>query len=126
MFTEFLYNLRDQGLVESVRGRGGGYVLPRPAKEITLREILSALGGLFLEEDFCTKFGGNEENCVRLGTTCTIHSLWGILQTLIDEVLTRTTLAQLMSGEAVLRMLEEKAALARSLGQSGQEGEADV
>ena len=37
--------LRRQGLVESRRGAHGGYTLSRPASEITMAEIVSALEG---------------------------------------------------------------------------------
>src|SRR4029078_10518597 len=37
--------LRRQGLVESRRGAHGGYTLSRPAGEITMAEIVSALEG---------------------------------------------------------------------------------
>jgi Rrf2 family protein len=114
--------LRDQGLVESVRGRGGGYVLPRPASQITLRQILVPMGGLIVEEDFCTKHSGSEDACVHVGTSCTIHSLWGVLQTLLDDVLDRTTLAELMTGEAMLRMLEARPPRRETRFEVGDEG----
>jgi DNA-binding IscR family transcriptional regulator len=66
------------------------------------------LGGLIVEDDFCAKHTGNEDACVHVGTRCTIHSLWGILQTLMDDVLGRISLAELMTGEAMLRILEAR------------------
>ena len=38
--------LKDSGLVESVRGRSGGYVLKDPPQELTLSRIFQALEGL--------------------------------------------------------------------------------
>src|ERR1700716_591967 len=37
--------LRKAGLVESRRGARGGYMLARPAKEITMAEVVEALEG---------------------------------------------------------------------------------
>ncbi|MBC7238248.1 MAG: Rrf2 family transcriptional regulator, partial [Chloroflexi bacterium] len=40
-----LASLRAANLVTSIRGAGGGYVLARPAAEITLRDLFEALEG---------------------------------------------------------------------------------
>lgn len=37
--------LRRQGLVQGVRGPGGGYILSRPASEISLADIVDAVDG---------------------------------------------------------------------------------
>jgi len=40
-----MVRLASQGLVRPVRGRGGGFVLSRPASQISLAEIVEALEG---------------------------------------------------------------------------------
>ncbi len=45
--NQILASLRRAGLVESVRGAGGGYRLARPAREIRVIEVLKALKGDF-------------------------------------------------------------------------------
>ncbi|MGB9605411.1 MAG: Rrf2 family transcriptional regulator, partial [Bryobacteraceae bacterium] len=50
--------LRRAGLVRSVRGQAGGYVLPRPLEKITVAEALEALGGRLWEPDFCRQHPG--------------------------------------------------------------------
>src|SRR5262245_58507488 len=87
-------HLRQSGLVESVRGRSGGYVLTRPAEEITLADALEVLGGSFFSSGFCDEHNGTHERCVHLGE-CSIRSLWGVLGDIFDRVLKRTTLADL-------------------------------
>jgi len=87
-------HLRQSGLVESVRGRSGGYVLTRPAEAITLADALEALGGNFFSSGFCDEHNGNHARCVHLGE-CSIRSLWGVLGDIFDRVLRRTTLADL-------------------------------
>lgn len=42
---QLMVSLRKAGLVESVRGPSGGYVLSRPPKEITLAQALEVLEG---------------------------------------------------------------------------------
>lgn len=87
------------GIVESVRGRNGGYRLARSAKEITLAEALDALGGKLYTEDTCDRFSGDHELCVHT-SACSIRSLWFGIQQLIDGVLTRTTIWDLIHSSA--------------------------
>src|SRR5437879_11731765 len=49
---QILLALKGAGLVRSKRGVGGGYVLARPASEITLGEIVSAVDGPIVAGDF--------------------------------------------------------------------------
>ena len=49
---QILLALKGAGLVRSKRGVGGGYVLARPATEIRLNEILSAVDGPISLGDF--------------------------------------------------------------------------
>ena len=90
--------LRDAGLVDSVRGRSGGYLMARPPARISLLEILAPLGGNIYEEHHCEKFPGEGDTCVHTGD-CSIRSLWGSLQGLVNRVLSRTTLADLLHNE---------------------------
>jgi Rrf2 family protein len=91
---KLMNHLRQSGLVESVRGRSGGYVLARPAEEITLADALEVLGGSFFSSGFCDEHNGTHASCVHLGE-CSIRSLWGVLGDIFDRVLKRTTLADL-------------------------------
>lgn len=90
--------LREAALVDSVRGRSGGYYIARPPEQVSLSEILASLGGRIFESEYCERFPGEEDACVHLGD-CSIRSLWGTLEGLIEQVLTRTTLADLLTSE---------------------------
>ncbi len=96
---KLLAALRQGALVESVRGRSGGFVLSRPAAEITAGEALRALGGQLFEPEFCEVHHGANEVCVHLGR-CSIRSLWSVVGDLIDRVLSETTLADLADEDA--------------------------
>jgi Rrf2 family protein len=87
--------LRQAGLVDSVRGRGGGYALTRPPDQITVIHALQGLGGHLFASGFCDTHGGASDSCVHLGD-CSIRSLWGVLGLLVDRVLGQTTLADLV------------------------------
>jgi len=90
--------LRRGELVTSARGASGGYTLSRPADQITAGEALDVLGGRLFESDFCEKHSGFESLCTH-STDCSIRSLWHALQTAVDQVLTRTTLKDLLCSE---------------------------
>ncbi|HLI25221.1 MAG TPA: Rrf2 family transcriptional regulator [Acidimicrobiales bacterium] len=49
---QILLALKGAGLVRSKRGVGGGYVLARPAEDITLGQIVSAVEGPIVAGDF--------------------------------------------------------------------------
>jgi Rrf2 family protein len=85
------------GLVESVRGRNGGYRLARPARSVCVSEVLAALGDkLYRPTETCDRFSGDSTFCVH-SNTCSIRSLWSGLQLLLDWVLSRTTLHDLVA-----------------------------
>ena len=85
------------GLVESVRGRNGGYRLARPAGSICVSEALAALGGkLYRPAETCDRFSGDHTFCVH-SSMCSVRSLWSGLQLMIDSVLSRTTLQDLVA-----------------------------
>ena len=86
------------GILESVRGRKGGYRLTRSADEITAAEILSALGGAIYKSDTCERFTGDRSFCVHT-SDCSIRSLWSGLQHIVDLVMSRVTLGELIGGE---------------------------
>ncbi len=86
------------GLVESARGRKGGYRLAKPADRISIAEALRALGGTFFEPDMCGRYTGDRVSCVH-SMDCSIRSLWAGIQGMIDRVLSKTTLKDLVANE---------------------------
>ena len=89
--------LRRHGLVDSVRGPGGGYCLARPGNQITVTDIVCAVD----EPLDATQCGGHE-NC-RDEERCMTHDLWATLNTKMYEYLSSVTLANLV--EKQLRKL---------------------
>jgi len=90
--------LRRGGLVTSARGATGGYTLSRPADQITAGETLTVLGGPLFESGFCERHAGAESLCTH-SIDCSLRSLWRALQTAVDQVLTKTTLKDLLCSE---------------------------
>ncbi len=85
--------LRKAGLVTAIRGSYGGYTLAKPATEITMKEILSALEGSLVSVDCVTDI--QDVECKRKNN-CIAHPFWKELDELIDEFLSSTTLQDLV------------------------------
>ncbi|MCI8940169.1 MAG: Rrf2 family transcriptional regulator [Dorea sp.] len=65
--------LKKAGLVQSIRGAGGGYVLAKDAGEISVGDVLRALEGS-LEPVECAGYGSGEE-CAASGE-CVTKYVW--------------------------------------------------
>ena len=79
--------LRRYGLVESVRGPGGGYCLARTDADITIADVVRAVDEM-LDATQC----GGLQNC-RQAQRCMTHELWSTLNDRIYEFLSSVTLA---------------------------------
>ena len=84
--------LRRHGLVESVRGPGGGYRLARAAESISVADVIVAVD----EPIDATKCGGRE-NCNDDGKRCMTHELWANLNQHIFGYLRSVNLAELVA-----------------------------
>ena len=85
-------------LVVSTRGCRGGYQLARPAEEISVSEVLRALGWRLYSDDFCTRYTGTDSDCVHT-VDCAIRSLWSGLDGLLHDLLARCKLSDLLCNE---------------------------
>lgn len=90
--------LAKAGLVHSVRGIKGGYVLNRPASSVMLGEVVRALGTVQTTNHICTSFTGNQDACVHF-SDCGIRSVWSGLTAYIQNFMDQTTLASLLENE---------------------------
>ncbi|MGH9467691.1 MAG: RrF2 family transcriptional regulator [Terriglobales bacterium] len=90
--------LRNGGLVASARGALGGYALARPPERIAVGEALAMLGGRLYEPGFCASHTGEERICTH-SVDCSLRSLWRSLQLVLDQVLDKTSLRDLLCNE---------------------------
>ena len=90
--------LRLGGFVESVRGHTGGYKLAKPADQIRIADVLSSLGGPLFTNDFCEEHAGQDALCAH-SVNCSIRSLWHGIQFVVDQMLDRVTLKDLLGDE---------------------------
>ncbi len=96
--------MRLSGFIESARGQTGGYKLNKPADQIPIGDILTSLGGKLYESGFCDMHSGIENICTN-SIDCSIRSLWKTVQTLLDDVLSKISLQDLLGKEEDVDML---------------------
>jgi Rrf2 family transcriptional regulator, iron-sulfur cluster assembly transcription factor len=106
--------LRRHGLVESVRGPGGGYRLARAPEAISVAEVIVAVD----EPIDATQCAGRE-SCKDDGKRCMTHELWANLNAHIFTFLRSVTLAELVAQQhrpevAVLQDQRPQAATTRA------------
>ncbi len=95
-YLEQLFSrLRRAGLVDSVRGPGGGYCLARDVPAISVAEVIAAVD----ERVDATRCGGSE-NC-QDNQPCLTHGLWEELGREIERYLGRVSLADVLSQQRV-------------------------
>ncbi|MDR5899812.1 Fe-S cluster assembly transcription factor [Halomonas vilamensis] len=82
--------LRRAGLVKSVRGPGGGYLLAAPPCEISVSRVIDAVNET-VDATRCQGLSDCQE-----GDTCLTHHLWCELSGQIRQFLDDVTLEQLM------------------------------
>jgi Rrf2 family protein len=90
---QIFLRLRRAGLVESARGRSGGYRLARSASAITVAEVMEAV-----EEDTrMTRCAGPTAGCVG-EKRCLTHDLWDALGERIAVFMAEVSLQDVLDG----------------------------
>jgi len=92
--------LRRHGIVESVRGPGGGYTLARTADDVTVADIIIAV-----DEPLDATQCKGKENCQSTpdkeqGTRCMTHDLWATLNAKMVEYLDSVSLKDLINQQS--------------------------
>ena len=91
-YLEQLFSrLKKSGLVDSIKGPGGGYKLSKDANEIVISEVIQAV-----DEDLETTACKGKSNCHN-NHQCISHNLWQDLGTEINNFLSDITLKQVIA-----------------------------
>jgi Rrf2 family protein len=89
-----LRDLRRAGIVESRRGQAGGYVLARPADEISVADVIRAVEGPLADVR-----GQAPESLDYPGSAAKLRDVWVALRANVRGVLEQVTLADVARGE---------------------------
>ena len=101
---KLLRTLRIGGFIEATRGQSGGYKLAKSSEEIIIGDVLAVLGGKLFEENFCNFHTGVENICTN-SIDCSIRSLWRTIQMVVDNVVLKMTLKDLLGKEEDVQIL---------------------
>ena len=97
-----LRTVRRSGMVEGVRGPGGGYQLSRRAESISIAEIISAV-----DETIDSTRCGGQANCQN-AQPCLTHDLWMGLSDQIRQYLDSITLQDVLTRSSVREVSERQ------------------
>jgi len=98
-YLEQLFSkLRKEGLVNSMRGPGGGYSLSREPKQIAISSIILAVD----ENLDVTSCGNAKKGCNEDNKRCLTHNLWMDLSKRIQSFLDDISLQDMMDKSDVL------------------------
>ena len=93
-------DLRREGLIESVRGKAGGYRFGRPPSLISFADIIRVTDGpLALIPCVSRNFYSRCEDC-KDEHTCELRRIMAVVRNRVSDVLDRTTLAEMVAGTA--------------------------
>lgn len=107
---QIFMRLKRSGVVSSVRGRGGGYLLRRRPEQISIASLVDCAG----ERREMLRCGG-AENCSH-DRKCLTHDFWKGLGDHIDAYLSETTLADLIRSSEVVSVARRQQEEFRRLG----------
>jgi Rrf2 family protein len=96
---QILNTLRKAGIITSVKGPGGGYVLGRDPDNISIGAILRELEGPVA----ITSCLDPKEGCMRVDG-CVTHLLWKALGENIEAFLDNMSLRDLLKGNELIRI----------------------
>jgi len=88
-FLEQLFGkLRKAGIVESVRGASGGYILAQNTVDLNIGDVMRAV-----DEEVQTKRCGDKGiGCTTKGAKCLSHDLWQAMEDHIEGFFTATSI----------------------------------
>lgn len=104
---QILHELRKVGIITSVRGPKGGFILGRPANEITVLNVVEAVDGP-LVSTVCAGTPENEATCAR-SEVCAAASVWGRATEALRTELEGTTIDTLALRQGSFDDLGKKA-----------------
>ncbi|WP_455381919.1 RrF2 family transcriptional regulator [Salinispira pacifica] len=92
---QIFFKLKKQGIISSVRGPGGGFILNRKTDDVSVKEIFEAVGeGLDLTP--CTTEPSNgDEPCSRMDD-CIVYDVWREASKYINDYFGKLTLKKIV------------------------------
>lgn len=107
--TTMARRLKDAGLIGAQGGKHGGYYLARPAKDITLLDVIRAMEGT-IQLNRCLE---HDRYCSRFATeNCPVREVYVSLQSTVEDFLGSVTMADLQNKLSEKELLAVRAGAA--------------
>jgi len=87
---QIFFALKNAGIITGIRGKGGGYLLSRPAQDITAGEVVRAVEGDLMPTQCCAGDAGSHSCGVF--DECLTRSLWRAISREINQTLDSLTI----------------------------------
>ncbi len=100
---QIFFRLKKAGIIRSVRGPGGGFVLAKDPNEITIQDIFIAVGeGVKLTPcSNCSKIEKEKDSGCKRMDFCPIHGVWVEVSKGVSDILTSYTLEKILDRKHV-------------------------
>src|SRR5919198_5669549 len=99
---QLLSSLRRAGIVHSVRGPHGGHELARDPRALTLGDVVTALEGPVVPQEFVHGMGSDSRDPDWL-SACAVRDAWHAAAEASQRVLDSTTVQTLVERQALIR-----------------------
>jgi len=96
---QLMVPLRKAGIVQSMRGAQGGYLLGKDPSDITIGEIITTVEGPITLVDCLLETPESEKQPCHKAGKCVTRGVWGKVADSINEVLNSITLYDLCHGD---------------------------
>jgi FeS assembly SUF system regulator len=97
--SKILKMLNEASLVSSVRGAEGGYFLARPAKDITVADVVAAMEGKIAMTECCER-----TNLCGLDSLCSMRANWQKINQMIQALLSRFTILDMAGSISIFKI----------------------
>ena len=111
---QLLSTLRRVGIVRSSRGPHGGHELARSPREITLGDIVTALEGPVVPQEFVHSPSSDDDG-TDWAAACAVRNVWHAAAEASQRVLDSTTIQELVEQQGLIRAHREHLAPPRGI-----------
>lgn len=101
--SKVLKTLSEAGLVKSIRGSVGGYLLARPAVEITVADIIEAMEGELAVTECCEL-----SNKCAINSICAMRDNWRKINKVVQSMLGGLTILDMLEPISLSRLTSGK------------------
>ncbi len=99
---KLLHRLKKAGLAESIRGTHGGFRLRGTPRDVTVGDVVRALGSFLNHAAICQRFTGDETRCVH-HKNCGVRPVWTTVNYHVQKLLDNMPLSLLLGDESDAR-----------------------